>query len=419
REFVKAVNPELFEIIDAWNPPSDYKLYKMAYHYGDNVIQNGELQIPGQGQTAAPQQAKLLAQIKKDLSYSHVPLGLLIENGQEVFVEAEDRVISIAFFNPGVILGLWESLEPEVSFATRGVWNVSAGARSLYMLPKVAESGSFERLRKHYGIRLPMPRKMADHHHIFAQMSRHKNFDCAWQHQILFFSKKWIERDEKNSGWLRFHHHLLEKAWALSAYNRNMLALHWIWQQFSASLTEQGIKPNTYLMDTLKQLVAVGVGAVPGFRPAYLASPKFSLKDAEIAGPIAEIQRAYLEEYGLKIYVPTLMVPHHFNQKDDCKHIYYSLQVPTLLDSVPKARSQVSLMVELRELKDLVHAFIQDARSGKLSIAGTPVEWLVHKVKFDFFHSDVDQYGEIRKSADLPIEDPSFMRFYEKDLVRE
>lgn len=422
RDMVKSVNPELYQIIEEWNPSEDYKLYKVPYKYGDKIIHEGMLNIPGSnGQLAPLHSGRTSPGLKEALSYSSVPLGLLIKNGQEVYIENDDKILPVAFFNPGVILGLWEALEEdENSFATKGVFNVTAGARSCFLLPKVAEAGSFERLRKHYGVRLPMPRKLADHSPIFAQIAKHKNFEEDWQHEILFFSGKWLERDDKNPGWLKFHHHLLEKAWALSAYNRNMLAMNWIWQKFAENLSEKGLKPSTYHIDTLKQLVTIGVGAAPGFRPTHMDVPGFKASvDAEVAGPIQGIQRVYLEDYGLKTYVPTIMVPHHFGPDDSCQAVYYSLQTPTVMESSPKARSPVSLMTEIRELKALVEVFLEDALEGHLPIAGTPIDWLVNNVNFDFFHSEKDAYDEIRSSADMPKEDPSLMKYYDVDKKRK
>jgi hypothetical protein len=229
KDQVKAVNPTLFDIIEDWQPPAHFKLYKISYRYGDKIIKNGVLHVPGSNGSAVPiSSARVHVNVKESLSYSHVPLGLLLNNGQEVFIENEDRVIPVAFFTPGVVLGLWESLEEKSSFAMQKFLDVSAGARSIFLLPKVAEAGSFERLKKFYGVRQPMPRKLSDHAAIFAQISKHKAFQEEWSHDILFFSKEWLVRDAKNVGWLTFHHHLLEQAWALSAYNRNSLAMNWI-----------------------------------------------------------------------------------------------------------------------------------------------------------------------------------------------
>jgi hypothetical protein len=163
------------------------------------------------------------------------------------------------------------------------------------------------------------------------------------------------------------------------------------------------------------------VGASPGFRPTYLDVPGFNTKKhATVAGPIAGLQQVYLEDYGLKTYVPTIMVPHHFQQDDVCQAVYYALQTPTVMDSSPKARSPVSLMTEIREIKALVELFIDDALSGNLPIAkGSPIDWLVNHVDFDFFHSDEDAYGEISTSSNMPKEDSSLVKYYDVDKRRK
>jgi hypothetical protein len=61
---------------------------------------------------------------------------------------------------------------------------------------------------------------------------------------------------------------------------------------------------------------------------------------------------------------------------------------------------------------------LDDALEGLLKIEGTPVEWLVKNVAFDFFHSDQDGYDEILSSTLLSQEDPSFLKYYEQDKNR-
>lgn len=336
--------------------------------------------------------------IRNQLLYSNVPLGVICKNGTEVFLEDQERVVSLAFFNPGVILGLWEALESPLSYFPKRVWEVSAGARSLFMLPKISQTGLHEKLKKKYGVHLPAPKNSFAHGQIFSEITRSQNFEHEWFNEIIFFDSKWLERDNRNFGWMSFHHHLLEEAWKLSDYNRNYMSYERVWQLFSRYLEGKNIKPNAYLVDTLKHLMIIGSGAVPGYVPAV---------NTEIPGPVAALQDVYLKDYGLNHYIPTIMMPGHYSRGS--KYSYYSLQTPTLFSAIPKSSAQQSVMTEIRELKALVNEFIAAAFDRHLKVENTPIEWLVNHVDFEFFHSDDDLYKKIESSENMPILD--------KDLI--
>lgn len=154
-------NPELATIIDAWDPPKDYTLLKVSYQYGDILLQDGLLYLPDNKGNVFPITSSFVPnKIKEQLSYSNFPLGLITAGGNEVFLETNDRVISLIFFNPVVILGLWESLDPNTPYFPKRLWNVCAGTRSLFMLPKISEASGHNRLKKLYEIKSHAPKKL-------------------------------------------------------------------------------------------------------------------------------------------------------------------------------------------------------------------------------------------------------------------
>jgi len=397
---VRKVNPKLHDIIDEWNPGPEYTLFKVIYPFGTNVLADGTLNLPYKGNRTIPINHHTVPRhIRDKLTYSSFPLGLIIENGNEVFLEMVDRIISLAFFNPGEILGLWEALDPPTSHFPKRIWKVSAGARSLFMLPKIADAGAHEKLKRQYGVRTPLPKKLRYHWRVFKEIASHPNFTATWQNEIFFFSSKWVEKS-KDPGWLNFHHFLLQEAWKLSAYARNETTRSIIWELFARSLTKKGIKPNPYLMDTLKHLVAIGVGGFPGSKPAG---------SSQQAGPIQAFQSIYIDTYKLD-YSPTIMAPYHLHMDDNCKAVYYSLHAPTLFESLPKAKTTGSLLSDLRSLKSLLEHFIEEALDGNLKIENTPLQIIIDNINYDFFHSEQDTYGEIRPTKEMPQEDESLFK---------
>ncbi len=399
--WIKSANSYLLDIIQAWDPPKDYVIYKFEYPFGVDVIDKGVLQVPVENNKVVPiHDDRVPSDVKKHLTYSHVPLGLLVENGHEVYHESQGIVTPLSFFNPGFFLGLWESLEKPMGFAPKSTWSVSSGARSLYMAPKISLHNAHQKLKKAYGVKGPPPKTLYDHHQIFKQLVHAEDTKAPWKHVVLFFSDQWLQRDDKNPGWLRFHHYLLELAWELSGYSRNKLSYDRIWQLFIKVLEKKGVKSPPYLVTTLRQLIGIGVGASSGFRAVH---------DTNLPGPIQQIQSIYLNDYGLKKYIPTIMAPGQFSPHNNSDPIYYSLQVPLFFDLLPRNKTPCSLMHELRELKSLMDYFINEALDGNLNIEQTPIEWFVDNVAVDFFHSDEDIYEEIRRASMMPEEDPNLL----------
>lgn len=398
RVLVSNANPKLTEIIDAWSPPSSYKLYKVSYRYGDSIFHNGVFHLPDEAGNLLPiDHPDIPSDIKEALSYRAIPLGIITKNAQEVYLELEDRVICVAFFKPGALLGLWEALDSIISFYPKQIWSVNAGARSMFMLPKISEFGAHQKLCKALGFRANTPKLMQDHQPIFVDIARQSK--STWRHEIVFFSSKWLEEDPNNVGWLRFHHHLLQEGWIGSEYNRNQNSFELIWESFARSLEKNRKKPSLYLLNTLQHLVGIGNGKIPGFQMA--------LKD-ESAGPIKLIQDAYRDYYGLRQYFPTIIQPEYFN--DSCKQhpIYYSLQFPTCFETLPKNRARNCLIDDLRELKDLMDHFISEAKKGTLKIANTPFENVINNLHFDYIHSDKDVYGKLILSDNIAQIDTHF-----------
>ncbi len=400
RPFIANANPKLAEIIDAWSPPVNYKLYKVAYRYGDLILKNGIFSLPDTNGNLLPiHHQGIPAKINKTLSYRSVPLGVITQNAQEVFLELENRIISIAYFRPGVILGLWESLENTTSFFPKQLWSVSAGARSTFMLPKISEAVAHKKLCKALDIQSNIIQSMSEHQPLFVEIA--KKMQSDWRQEIIFFSNQWLERDEKNIGWLRFHHYLLEEGWALSEYNRNQISFELIWSSFARSLEKSHKKPSLYLLNTLQHLVGISTGKVPGFQLAT---------DNEHAAPIKLLQDVYINKYGLRQYFPSIMQPYHFDDLQQGSPVYYSLQFPTCIDTLPKNRSSICLIDDLRELKDLMDQFIDDAKTGTLNIADTPVQEMINNCQYHYIHSDKDIYGQLMLSQNVSQIDRHFIQ---------
>ena len=128
-------------------------------------------------------------------------------------------------------------------------------------------------------------------------------------------------------------------------------------------------------------MIGIGTGGMPAFVPAQ----------DELAAPISALQNVFVQDYGLKKYAPIIMHLHHFNL-DENRPVYYSLSQPTTAVFSPRSNKSTSNMSDLRHLKDIMDALIDEIACGHLGVEKTPFFKLAHTVNYDFHHTDEDIY---------------------------
>lgn len=397
---VKNISSEFSNIIDNISPGNELSFIKVKYPFGSQIVNNGLLNLPtDQGKLRNITDTKLPSKIRSKLNYSLVPLGMIVKNGIEVYRELGDRVFSIANWGQGLDIGIWEH------FGWTTPYNVTAGARSLYMVPRITLKSAHNRLKREYNVSLPPPQKAYDHWKLFKQIANSNNFPNPWFCEVIFLSNTWIEKlnkykDKESGGWYKLHNYLINKNLQHSLYGRRRSIFEIVWELFSRSLNNEGMKSNPYVLDTLKHLAFVGTGGSPGSIP--------NTGSTEL-GPIPDLQTIYIDCYGLKEYVPTIMQPQYFSFEKN-QPVYYSLQSPTLLESVPKSRNLTSIVDNARELRELANHFLDGAFEEHLKIANVSINEMIGKLQFDFFHEESYAYGsDIRPSNEMPINDPDLM----------
>ena len=389
--------PELVEIIDQLERENNYPVFKVSYPFAAEIFKQGIFHLPDRetGKTIAITDSRISKDIQDALNYSALPLGILLGNGGvEVFSELEDRVFSLAYFTAGLNLGIWET------FAYPTPFTVTAGARSLFMLPKTMEAEGYKRLKQRFGVTTPLSNNVFEQWHIFKEIAHHKNFRGSWRCDIIFLSAPCLEGLKTDPNRRTLYSFLLERAWRHTEYSRNKVMLDMVWESFSKVLTKDRIKPNTHIVDTLKHLIFVATGALPAFSPA---------SDCK-AAPIAELIKVYLDDYELKPYTPSLMQPHHFSIAAAADPVYYSLQVPTYLESMPKYRSPNSARADLSDLIELMDRSMQEFIRKNLSNGILHhIYDMLNEVQFDYFHSEAELNRGIYCSKELALEDERFL----------
>ncbi|MDO8954557.1 MAG: hypothetical protein Q7V63_06890 [Gammaproteobacteria bacterium] len=394
---VKEVNPTLAKIIDDISPSKEYGFYKVKYPFGSEILKRAMLHLPF-NDTLLPITDPRLSHIKEKLGNYNLnsnPASLMLKNTCEIFLGLEEKTIllpSFGLISPGKLFGTWRLLSSKKSQHPAFIWSMTAGARTLFMLPKISERSKHEKLRKEFNLTFDVPRGLISHWEIFRSLANDKSFGEEWDVEILFFHKKWFDKpDDKN--WVPFTKYLLQTAFDASEFGRN----DFIWD-IAISLMQQmrNIRPVPYIADTVKHLLTIGVGVVPGFSPAI----------DDIAGPIKRLEEIYSTIYGLA-YAPIIMQPHTF-VSGESRPVYYSLSLPTITRFSPRSREESSKLSDLYEIKSLLNKYLNDLSSIDLNLKDTLIYDLPSKVQYDFFHTETEVYRGIQASSEIPVEDTLF-----------
>ena len=394
KPYLKAGSKELYSIIEKISPPDSYSLYLAKYPYGALVLDQGTFQIYDSSSNLVPlNEANIFAEIKSDLSYTGtIPLSLVINNSIETFLTVGERTIPASFYGAGGMVSLWRVLEGECSYHEGPLWSMSSGVRTICMLPKITDKVSYANLKRKYSLNQAVPRSLTQHWDIFKEMASSPEFSQEWGCEIIFFSKEWLDH-RNDPEWKDFFYFLLNKAWEDAVFKRSQFVFDFA---FSLMLKNRNLKPNPYLVDTVKHLIGIGAGG-PGFRPAI----------NNVGAPIEGLQRAFMEDYGLKKYTPTIVHSYNFSLGSNLP-VYYSLEMPTTTTFSPRSSKAASKMVDMRELKYIMDIFLSEITKGNLAIEKTPLFDVARQVGYDFYHSFNDPHDEILNANDLESFDPGF-----------
>lgn len=395
RAQVRVGYPAFAEIIDALDPDDEHYLYRLEYPYGDLIVEKGIFQVPNlDGHVVPISHSTVPNKVKNDLGYSGtIPLGLVLKNSIEASMLSKNRVIPSSIVKEGQLISLWRVLDEGPSFHTGRFWNIYSGARSICMIPKITDASSHKALKSKFGLKANIPQNLFEQWELFVNIANHFDHSEQWRSSILFFPKRWLEH-KKDKEWIEFYLFLHNAVWQSSSFRRNQFIFDFA---FSRAQENRNLRPNPYLADTVRHLIAIGSGAVPAFTPAVDDS----------AAPVKLLQQVYLEDYSLKKYAPTIVHLHHFSPGDQCP-VYYSFQIPTTTVFSPKSRKLSSAMVELHEVKHIMETLLSEILKQNLEVEGTPLFELAKNVRYSYFHSEKDKSGEILSAAEIENLDQRF-----------
>jgi len=410
---VTEINPTFAKVINGVDPNNKLDMYLVRYPFGTKFLNQDVFYVPTEeGKLVPLTDPSIPATMREQLGYNRngfIPMGILLNRSVELFLHPEQRLIPYGMRMPGNLIGLWSILDPTISYHSAGIWNMTAGANYISMLPKISDSVSFKKLSRARSLKSSPPDNPLNHGSLMTQMAHHKDFAYTWDVEILFFSADWLKEREDNE-WIRFHYFLYRETWEGSAYWRNKWFFDFIWDSFVMELTRQKIKVMPHVVDIVKHLIAVALGVLPGFAPA--------LNDDE--APVQGLQEDFYIHYGLKKFAATIMVPRHFTPTKPSEPVYWSFQFPTHIESAPKPKTMGSVLSIMLEVHELLSLFCRATTERKLmGLTNHPIYETIKRVQFDFFHSESDPEGIVRLCREMPLEDKRLISSPKKFGKRE
>lgn len=405
RQDVSVKNPELAAAIDSVNPDKTHTFFKLTSPYGTEIMKGGKLYLPNShGEMVLWNDENIDTHIKESLAYNFGsnPVTLVLKNTVELFLDLQDRIIPFyGLVAPGQIFGLWRVLSQHAPYKPDEIWDtfdwgMTAGARSVFMLPKITEVERHKRLKRLYQISSDVPKCLTEHWQIFKELANHKDFPEQWETEILFFSNKWFTHFN-DPAWIDFNYYLYRKAWLGSEAWRN----EGFWNlKLSFFHKKQSVKANAVITDTAKYLLGMGVGNCPGFAPAI----------DNTALPLEGIQAIYADDYNLKEYAPIIMRPQSFTKIDTQQYpIYYSLLHPVVMSYSQNIKEKVSFITDLYEIKSLVNKYLLGLAADQADVKYSPLYRLNNTTKFDYFHANSNEQGDIKESKEIAEDDHRFL----------
>ncbi|MBP9742945.1 MAG: hypothetical protein KBD37_06275 [Burkholderiales bacterium] len=393
--------PNLVKVINNVSPDTNLTLYKASYPFATPVIHNADIQLPlTDGTTISVNSGDLPSKLAEDLRYNdnnRAPLGLLLNRNAEFYLPIGQRIMPYEVLSPGSMFGLAKIVDSVInrsrqpSNSSPFIWDLNAGARSIFMLSKISNGVNHRKLKKIHNLSLNQPEGYPEHCLVFKDII--KNSSSKWRLEVLYFSNKWLDK-------------LNDPAWSL-VYNE-LLNIHrssykmWhndilIWNT-AFNLIEQDSNLNDFLpyaLTTARHLFVIAANSAPGFRPAT----------DELSAPILTLQEAYIKDYELSNQ-PVIMEPAQFVASDKLP-IYYSLNYPTLAESNAKTLRSHSNIRVLEQIQYIAKKY-QEGILANCKKSAASLYQAASEVKFSYYHTDPTEYKQINNSDLLFNEDSRF-----------
>lgn len=396
RPVLLKLRPDFIELLDDYTFDASYTFYKVRYPFGTHILEKGVFYLPDEQGNPLPL-AAFEESIHQDLSYNEasIPFGMLIAKKIEQFVTLNEQIIPFYLIEPSMFVGLSSVLD-QLSVIQQGLytsfskWEITAGARSTFLLSRISDTQSFKSLQRKYALSGKQPENVYGHWEVFRELAAKE--DLQWHTEIIFFPRKLLAdlQTKQYAPLLAFFQGESRRPFT---FWRNQFS----WQVTLSHIERlKNLKYSLHLLDTAKHLLALALGALPAFQPST----------TEGTLPLSLIQKIFIEDYKLE-YAPVVMEPVHYSGEVP---VYYSLNYPTSVEYSAKSSMASTHIADLDEVQIVLNKFLKTLGNNELDFSHSLLEAIARDTRFTFFHSNNENYNNIEHIDSLLEYDSRFLQ---------
>lgn len=387
RDRVKALVPDVFEAIEKISPGKKHKLYLAKYAYGVEMIaKDGMFSVQSGEEIVSLASDKISQEVKDNLVYNRygVPLSMVLK-GQVQRVALEP---AFNLFETGSLFSIQAALDYPESYQTSQYFQMYSGAKTVYLLPSIANRQRFIKLKQKYSFDADIPSRQVDEWLVFRALANSDSFQNDWHCECLFFGKEFVENI---MGTPELYMALASRVLKSTLHSR-LNTFEGIWEDVASKIRNK--KVDRYILNMSRHIIRASLGSVASYRIA---------DDKEESGPLYQIAKALASDYGLEKYAPIMMTPFAYNVNNQVP-AYVSIQLPTVKYQRKYISKTKYLLADFREIKYVIDKFVQNA-SPKIG-RDIPL-YNFHRYHYTFGSADSDNLGVVGDAEDLFLGDPA------------
>ncbi|OGV41592.1 MAG: hypothetical protein A3F46_10745 [Legionellales bacterium RIFCSPHIGHO2_12_FULL_42_9] len=288
---IARVNRPLFEILQTIDGIQNMFFTVFEYPYGQIIADEDYFYLPNDGG-------------KMDF----VPFSMVLDRNLEMFIEFKGKASTHRVYGPGEFVGITNLYSLTNTHHPSDILQIASGARNAFLLCPIADIKLHTSLDRHFKTKLVRPNDLGAHFGTFKNLCEAAN--CQWRSRLLVFPNE-VVRLIKESKATALSSLIMEFYSNLLGYYSNTPFYNYLMTYIKAN--DEYISHNVFVNDVLNQLIAIGVGHVPGYGLA--------VNDDLL--PVEFISHTYRDIYKSR-YTPLMMVPVHFNNKTNYP-VFYSI----------------------------------------------------------------------------------------------
>ncbi len=130
-------------------------IYEAEYAFGDEILQNGKLFLPLCDGGVVPIDDPVVDRnIQKEIGHLMLtnPMSMLLSKTLDLYIPVDGRHVLYSLVKPGNVFGVWQLLDDfsqgSILYTPLPMWDMTAGGRSLFMLPRISDKFAYGKLKK-------------------------------------------------------------------------------------------------------------------------------------------------------------------------------------------------------------------------------------------------------------------------------